>query len=424
MQEHLGLEAFERLVHRSCDVSLAYGWLLHLLGCERCRSSFVQAFPGEGDRLFQEVFDTDRPIELLELENPETMERILGHLKSCGLESFLAQPAVPVPLADLCGHPPLRRRLMVENSRRFQSLEVVQQLLERSRSLWHEDPREGLGFAELALVVLDRLSPEEYHPRLIEDFRGATWALIGNGQRILSDLLPAEKSMRRAVQHLENGTGDALEAAEFLSLLATLRKDQQRLQEALDLSERAAQLFLQLGERSRAAGALARTITLQIWKGKPDEARRTGEALIEEYSPDELSLLVYTSIRQNTALAMVEEGWTLPALRILREVRRENPGYEIGRLAALRLTWSEARLLHRTRVFDHAEALYRELRDAFVEGGMTLDAAMLSLDLAHVYQSQNRRKRARRAAGRALPHFTASGLHDLEQQSRRVLQEA
>lgn len=424
MQDHLGLEAFERLVHRSCDVSLAYGWLLHLLGCERCRSSFVQAFPVEGDRFLQEVFDTERPIELPELENPETMERILSHLKSCGLESFLAQTAVPVPLADLYGHPPLRRRLMVENSRRFQSLEVVQQLLERSRSLWHEDPREGLGFAELALVALDRLDPGEYHPRLLEDFRGAAWALIGNGQRILSDLQPAEQSMKRAARHLENGTGDMLEAAELLNLLSTLRKDQQRLEEALELSERAAHLFLQLGERDRAAGALSRKVCILIWSGQPGEARVTGEALMGEFAPEELSLVVYTSIRQNTALAMIEEGWTLPALRILREVRRENPVHEIGRLATLRLTWSEARLLHRMGALDHAEALYHELRDAFQAERLAVDVAMLSLDLARVYDSQHRRRRARRAARQAVPCLAANGLHDLERQGRRILRQA
>lgn len=423
MQDHLGLEAFERLVHRSCDVSLAYGWLLHLLGCEDCRSSLVNAFPGEGNRFLREVFDTQRPIELPELGDPEKVERILDHLKSCGLESFLRRAVTPAPMVDLLGHPPARQRLLIHNCTRYHSLEMAQHLLDRSRSFRHEDAGQSLSSAELSLVVLGRLSADEYHPKLLEDYRGMAWGMVGNGQRILSDLGSAERSLKRGLGHLAQGTGDALELAELYSLLASLRKDQSRLQEALELTERSGRLFQQLGERRRAAGTLTKRIIILSSRGRLEEARRAGEALLEELTADELGPVIHVAIRQNLALVMARAGWTLPALRLLREVRRQATEAALGRLACMRLEWSEAQILERTGVLDDAEALYRRLRKAFEDEGIRVDTALLSLDLARVYRKQRKRRRARRAARRAVPPLRAARLDNLAVEARQILAE-
>ena len=423
MQDHLGLEAFERLVHRSCDVSLAYGWLLHLLGCEDCRSSLVHAFPGEGNQFLREVFDTQRPVELPELRDPENVERILDHLKSCGLAGFLQEEATPAPVMDLLTHPPERRHLLIRNCGRYHCLDMAQHLLERSRSFWHENARESVGAAELALMVLDRLDTGEYHPKLLEDFRGVAWGLVGNGQRILTDLAAAEGSLRRAFRHLERGTGDALELAELYSLLASLRKDQTRWQEALELTERSGRLFQQLGERRRAAMALTKRPIILGSTGRLEEARRAGEELLEEFSAEEMGPMVHMAIRQNLALIMARAGWNLPGLRLLREVRREASQAAVGRLAWMRLEWSEAQVLENTGLLDDAEDLYRQTRRSFEDEGIGVDTALLSLDLARVYRKQRKRRRARRAARRAEPPLRAARLDDFAVAARQILQE-
>jgi len=422
MQDHLGLDAFERLVQRSCDVSLAYGWLLHLLGCEQCRSTFVSAFPGEGSRFLREIFDTQRPVELPELRDPKNVERILAHLKDCGLESFLHRRPAPPPLEKLLGHPLPRRKLLVRNCKRFHCLEMAQHLLDQSRFLWHEDAREGLACAELGLLVLDCLSPSEYHPKLLEDFRAMAWGMVGNGQRIFSDLRAADASLQRAREHLDRGTGDVFEHAEILSMLSTLRKEQRRLAEALALTERSAELYLEAGDRSRAAGALARRIGILMSSGQAVQACEVGEKLLEDFDTDELDRLHLVGIQQNLALAMVKAGWALPALRRLRLLYRQVKENGLGHLTRLRLAWSEARVLHRLGELDTAEAMYRELRESFEAGGLAVDAALLSLDLAHVYRDQKKSRRSRRAARQALPFFVASELEHLETRTRRILE--
>lgn len=424
MQNHLGLEALERLVNRSCDVSLAYGWLLHLLGCEECRSSLVNAFPTEGKRLLREVFDTRRPVELPELRDPDHVDRILDHLQSRGLAGFLQPPGPPAPLADLLAHPPTRQRLLVENSRRFHSLETARHLLERSRSFRHEDAHESLGSAELALVVLDRLGPEDHHPKLLEDFRGLAWTMVSNGQRILTDFGSAERSLQRALRHLERGTGDALELAELYSLLVSLRKDQGRWQEALELAERAERLFLELGDRRRAAATRTKRIIILCATGRSEEARKAAEDALEEVTADEMGSTVHIAIRQNLALAMAEGGWTLPALRLMGEVRRQAAEDALGRLGRMRLDWAEAKVLERTGLLDDAEPIYRELRGRFADEGIGLDAALLSLDLARVYSKQRKRRRARRAARRAVSPLRAARLHTLTVEARQILSRA
>lgn len=421
MQDHLGQEAFERLVHRSCDVSLAYGWLLHLLGCEQCRSTFVDTFPGEGSRFLREIFDTERPVELPELRDPDEVDRILDHLKDCGLASFLHRRPAPPPLAELAGHPLSRRKLLVRNCHRYHSLEVAQHFLDQSRFLWHDDAREGLACAVLGLLVLDHLSPHEYHPKILEDYRALGWGMVGNGQRIFSDLRAADASLQRAQEHLSRGTGDLLEQAEILSLLSSLRKDQERLAEALELTERSADLYSRVGDRSRSAGCQGRRVAILQAAGDPVRAVEVGEELLDELDVDELEPLHVLGIRQNIALCMARAGWALPALRRLRSLYRQVYEHRLGRLTHLRLLWSEAQVLQRLGELDTAEDMFCELREDFSHEGLEVDVAMLSLDLAVTYQAQKKRRRARRAAREALPRFVAAELGDLAGQTRQVL---
>lgn len=420
MQNHLGLEAFEQLVHHSCDVSLAYGWLLHLLACERCRSSFIEAYPAQGKRLLREVFDTQRPVELPELKDPEKVDRILEHLKHSGLARFLEGLSAPTGhLAELEAHPPLRQKLLVVNSRRFHRLEVVQELLERSKSLWHDDPRRAVHLADLALAVLSRLSPAAYHPKVLEDLRGLAWGFLGNGQRVMSQLDEAERSLRRALEHLERGTGDPLETAHLCSLLSSLRTDQDRYDEALALNRRAGGLYRRIGDEPKQALTEAKQLNILNRSGRSEEVLRRRDAVMERYDLDSLEPAVSVTIRQQIALALGRCGWTLPAQGMLRELRAE--AQQMGRLGELRIRWAEAELLEKAGMLAEAEDRLRYLREAFTRHEIELDAALLTLHLAKVYRKQHRRRRARRAARRALQSFTRARLTVLSTEARQIL---
>jgi hypothetical protein len=109
MQDHLNADVLERLVERRCHVSLAYGWLLHLLGCETCRNRLVQDLPGEGERFLREIFRTQQPVSMPELGDPETVDRILAHLKTDGISTFLETRPLPDYLQILPLQPQVRR---------------------------------------------------------------------------------------------------------------------------------------------------------------------------------------------------------------------------------------------------------------------------------------------------------------------------
>ena len=305
------------------------------------------------------------------------------------------------------------------NSRRFHRLEVVQELLERSKSLWHDDPQRAVHFADLALAVLSRLSPAAYHPKVLEDLRGLAWGFLGNGQRVMSRLDEAERSLRRALQHLEQGTGDPLETAHLCSLLSSLRTDQDRFDEALALNQRAGSLYHRIGDEPKQALTEAKKLNILNRSGRAQEVLQRGEAVMERYDLDTLEPAVSVTIRQQMALALGRCGWTLPAQGMLRELRGE--AQQVGRLGELRILWAEAELLESAGMLGEAEDRLRYLREAFSRQEIELDAALLTLQLASVYRKQHRRRRARRAARQALQAFTHARLTNLSTQARQIL---
>lgn len=98
-------------------------------------------------------------------------------------------------------------------------------LLTEAKRLGPEQPLESLDLAYAALAVTDLLSPETYAPERIHDLQARAWAYLGNAKRLAGDFPGAQEALRAAAESLEQGSGDPYEAANVLSMTASLLTD-------------------------------------------------------------------------------------------------------------------------------------------------------------------------------------------------------
>lgn len=311
--------------------------------------------------------------------------------------------------AELASHDAPWRPWLVRNDPRFQTWGVCELLLRRSQGGYTDDPREAAALAELAVVVAENLDVR-HHPRfLLGDLRARAWACLGNVRRILSDFLGAEEAFRQAELHLAQGTGDRVEKAVLLDLLASLRNAQGRPAEAVRLLDRAVALFLRAGQGPLAGRALINKGYVQVCAGNSEAAvdmLRRGLTLADTEREPRLVL----AARHALAFLLHEMGRNDVAADLLARGRAlyDQVG---GRMDLVRLRYLEGRIAAATGRPEEAEAALQEARAAFAEQGIGYDAALAALDLATLYVGQGRWAEVRALASEMILLFEARHQH-------------
>ena len=151
-------------------------------------------------------------------------------------------------LAELLREPIASRRQRVRDEERFHSLKLCELLRAQSKEKWFSDPAAGLDLAELAVEAAEHLDPARYGSHLVMDAQALSWAYLGNGFRIVSDLWRAEKAMRRAWCLQLQDDGDPYSKAELLNLTSSLLNVQGRFDEAIRLADRAISLYREVDD--------------------------------------------------------------------------------------------------------------------------------------------------------------------------------
>jgi hypothetical protein len=249
-------------------------------------------------------------------------------------------------------------------------------------------------------------------------------AELGNAQRLGNDRKTAALTLSgsRNIARL-GGVADPLAIARLDHLEGSLCLDQRRFQEAESLLTRARLLYgLVSGAEIEVVRVEMTMVLLFLEWGRPQRAQRTARAaLVRPGAQGEAE--VFLSLRINLARALVEDGETSEALAILDE---DEPHSELldAPLWQLRYPWIRGRIAAARRQYPEAEAHFLRVRDGFVEAGMGLDAALVSLDLAEVYLRAGRNRETRRLAEEMVPIFAAQDIHQEALAALRVFTEA
>lgn len=297
----------------------------------------------------------------------------------------------------------------VEEDEDLQTWGLCQLLLKKSLEAVFENPARSVDLANLAIKVAGHLGPA-YDPDWILDLRARAFAYLGNGRRVLGELRSAEDAFLKAERCLaRSGTGNTHLQAEILDLKSSLRRAQRRLEEALELADKALYLYRENGATRGVGKVLLQKAKILEEMGELDEAIALLLEIPAEIDPSgEPRLFAYARFNLVCAFILAERFGE--AERLLSEVVGLFSGIAQP-LDLVRLRWAEGNIAFGLGRRGPAEAAFLEVRHEFLERRMGYDAALVSLDLARLYAQEDCKDELKRLARELMPIFEARDVH-------------
>lgn len=328
-------------------------------------------------------------------------ESTAGHAVDETTDDAASDPATD-PVAPL--------EATVRREARFHTWAVAEGLRDACLDACLHHPARAVALGRLAVVVSEELAEGAEggaeDERLRSDLLALALAHRGNAERVAARQRDADASLRAALDAAERGTGDRLVRARLLTLLASLRSDQSRFDEAVDAARRAAHLYRLLDDHHTRGRTLLKLATYHAYRDELDTARQRVEQALSLVDPGREPRLLFAA-HHNLASYLERLGRSDEAAAELATARElcEAP------LDRLRCRWLAGRLARGRGETAAAEAIFNEVRREFVEREMGYDAAQVSLELAALYAEQGRTAEVRRAAEAMVPLFAARDVH-------------
>jgi tetratricopeptide (TPR) repeat protein len=305
----------------------------------------------------------------------------------------------------LQAYPEAERPALVAGVEAFWHWGLCHRLCELSRTTASRSAKDSLALAQLARKVAELLKgPLPWRSR----WRGWAEMAEGNALRVQGDLEAADRLFERALRDWQAGAaaGDAelFEEARALDLLASLRRDQRRFVEALDLHERALAMS---GTAGRGALLLNLAATLDQL-GEPSQALavlRQTENFSDPGQPRQ-----WFGLRFNLAAALCQLGKFDEAAPLVAEVRQL--AVDLGdEIHLVRTLWLQARLLAGQGRRMEARTSLEQVRRDFATRGMAYDLALVSLNLAMLYLEDGETRPVATLAIQMEPIFRSRKVH-------------
>jgi tetratricopeptide (TPR) repeat protein len=383
---HLSLVTFARLATARIEAEeLQQIVIPHLIGvCAGCREIYQEL-----QRLKREVGHWDEMVAVLEgLDAPNLWQRL--------------QP-MPYP----------QQLQQVEEDGELQTWALCRLLLRKSLEAAFHRPELAVQLAFLAVKIALHLG-DTYDRDWVADLRALAFAYLGNAHRVLNELLSADNAFHEAHAQLRrSGTGDPRVDAEILDLEASLRRDQRRFGESLDLIERVVATYTsddpELRDLHLAGQALIKKAYTLEQMGEVEQAipvlREAAPLIVEERNPR----LVLT-LKHNLVWFLPQVGKSDEAAALLPELREMATRLE-NDLDLVRVHWAEGRVASGLSQRGPAEQAFKKVQREFLDRDMGYDAALVSLDLAILYAQEGCIPELKQLALDILPAFSSREVH-------------
>ncbi|MFN7961821.1 MAG: hypothetical protein U0002_11165 [Thermoanaerobaculia bacterium] len=401
-------ELLERLVAGELGETEALRLTWHLHHCDECRT-VVELRPSGRDTLAALL----GAVELEPLDPAPSYDDVITRTYDALMdrESDLERDRNQAPLLyeELLRHPAARQRVLIDNTRRFHSWGLVELLLANSQREYFNDARIAEELGRLALLIAERLDPNFFSDCLLADLKARCWVHIANSQRIRGDLPAAEQSFGEAEVHLDAGTDDPLERANFLRIRGALLRDQRHFQEAEAELLRSIAICRKVGDSHLAGKTKVALATLYSVMDEPDrafETLREAQTLVEPGREPNLEL----GIRHQAIVYLLEKERYMEARAELvrcRDLfeRQADPSLKRRNL------WLQGLVARGLGQLAQAEAYLLKAREMYLELEHHADAALISLELAAVYALEGRTAEVKELAREVLPYFQAANIH-------------
>ncbi len=294
---------------------------------------------------------------------------------------------------------------LAKDPRMEQNWARCETLLERCRSLRHNDPEAIVLMATLAVSLAERLDSGSFGTGALADLQARAWAELGNARRIADDLAGAESEFARALDRAGEGTGDPLLLARLMDLAASLYTDQRRFNEALQLLDAVYVIYYKAGDWHSAGRALISKGVSTGYAFNVEDAVHLisqGLGLIDAGRDPKLAMVGI----HNLIWCLVESGQVVQADQLFAHSRTLFSSY-IERLDAIKATWLEGRIAAALGDDTRAEQRFMEARTSFEEAELPYDVALVALDMAALWLRAGRTVDTRRVIDETISIFRA-----------------
>lgn len=262
--------------------------------------------------------------------------------------------------------------------KRFLTGGVVRRLSAHAHEICENQPLEGLTFADAAVSVAEALPDDAYPAKGIFELRGTAWKERANALMLLGECEQALESLTNAERAYQQLTSPDLGLSCVALVRAAVFYQQQRLDEAASMAERAERGFQHLGDDERRMTALYLRAEIHYEAGQIERAMLLfhhvlahGEATHNArwFARGSYMLGNCEIERGNVAEASLRFHAALPVFREF------GPANE-----RISTEWGIARLLLQAGKYQEAILRLVNVTREFEARGMITDAALADLD--------------------------------------------
>jgi tetratricopeptide (TPR) repeat protein len=262
---------------------------------------------------------------------------------------------------------------------------LIKRLVRRSHALRYKDAEKALDFAQAALLAVNTCSSRAIgSEKRLADLRGLVLGQFGNSLRLCSRLPESTEALSEAGANLAAGTGDPLLRGRFLEQLGSFHMFQRQFVPAIEAADEAQEIYRDLRDATSQASTLVQKAAILLYAGKPGIGIDLLHRAISLVDPEHDPYLLFAA-QHNLVQCFLDHDQPRETLAQYHKLR------EIGRkfsdpLILLRTKWQEGLLLRDLGHLRQAEAALLESRRGFGERRMVYEVAVVSLDLALVYE--------------------------------------
>ncbi len=304
----------------------------------------------------------------------------------------------------------------------------IEAILALSFELRYRDPERMRFLVWAASSAVQRIGREEemdrghHTPAQWADLHARTLIELANAERLIHQYKEAENALAEAAEVLEQGTRDPMILGRLLDVEASLRMDERKLSDTLDLLGQLHRHYLALGETHLAGRALIKKGIALHRDGRPQEAVEVLLQGLEAINPQRDPKLVATS-QEALLHALVDSGDYREARRLLLEsgLRQAFAGDPLN---LLKLRGVEGKIFAGLGKLRRAEEVFSEVKKEFLARDREYLAAMLGLELAAVLLRRGKAAEVETLAEEALEIFRDLGVEREALRAVRYLRDA